>query len=88
MLKMYVRIAHVDMEGFNGREHPPTADMVGSFVRVTGMETVPDDQPYQVFEGIVVDANGEDIEGGEVELIDYEIESFEGMPVMFDIVKG
>jgi hypothetical protein len=41
------------------------------------------DAAFQIFSGILVDANGEDVEGGEVELIDHEIESVDDMPVLF-----
>lgn len=108
MLNIFVRIAKVDMDGYNGRDYHPTKDMEGSLVRITNMDTVPDDvdldrcpecarlkgkphtefcptrQGYQVFHGIVVDANGEDVEeGGEVSLVDHEIESLDGQPIFF-----
>jgi hypothetical protein len=112
MMKLFVRIAMVDMNGYNGREHHPTREMEGSFVRVTGVETVPvhtvedeasvrglrdvadvedrrrplggegfrqqadrieEKESYMWFEGVLVDANGDDIEDGEVELIDHEL---------------
>jgi hypothetical protein len=97
MLNIIVRIQNVDMNGFCGRDHHPTKDMEGCFVRITNMNTVPQDDDdgstegmssdahgaYQVFFGILLDANGEDVEDGEVELIDHEIESLENMPVLF-----
>jgi hypothetical protein len=102
MLNIIVRIETVDMEGFVGREHHPTSDMVGCFVRITNMDTIPPvadeersrpdfdtrdregyDTTYQIFTGILLDANGHDIKGGEVELIDHEIQSHEGIPVLF-----
>jgi hypothetical protein len=102
MLKIFVRIKNVDMDGYNGRDHHPTKEMEGHFVRVTNMDTIPPvadeersrpdfdtrdregyDTTYQVFHGILVDANGEDVEGGEVELIDHEIESVDDVPVLF-----
>lgn len=80
MMKLFVRIALVDMNGYNGREHHPTREMEGSFVRVTNVDTVPAEElsegtveSYQVFCGVLVDANGDDLPGGEVELIDHEL---------------
>jgi hypothetical protein len=92
MLNIIVRIQNVDMNGFCGRDHHPTKEMEGCFVRITNMETIPEgtdnedmkgDPAYLVFSGILLDANGEDMEDGEVELIDHEIESLEDMPVLF-----
>lgn len=96
MLNIIVRIKNVDMDGYCGREHHPTEEMEGQFVRITNMDTVPGvsagrgpwNEGYQVFNGILVDANGEDVEGGEVDLIDHEIESYENMPVLFSDCKA
>jgi hypothetical protein len=92
MLDIFVRIKSVDMDGYNGRDNHPTKEMEGLFVRITNMDTIPEgtanedmegDPSYQVFSGIVVDANGEDVEDGEITLIDYEIETLNNIPVLF-----
>jgi len=92
MLDIFMRIKTVDIDSVYGREHPPSPEMEGKFVRITNMDTVPDGdgmwkydshRPYQIFSGILVDSNGEDLEGGEVELIDHEIDSYENMPLIF-----
>jgi len=92
MLDIFMRIKTVDRDVVTGREHPPSTEMEGRFVRITNMDTVPDGdgmwkydshRPYQIFSGILVDSNGEDLEGGEVELIDHELESLDNMPVLF-----
>ena len=92
MLDIFMRIKTVDLHRVIGREYPPTQEMEGRFVRITNMDTVPDRngmwaydaaEPYQLFSGILVDANGEDVEGGEVELLDHELDSYENMPVLF-----
>jgi hypothetical protein len=108
-MKMIMRIATVDMDGYNGREHHPTKEMEGRFVRITNMDTVPDfleleemcdecaapaghthetscskGQWFVVLHGILVDANGEDVEGGEVELIEHEIVTQNDMPMLYN----
>lgn len=93
MLKIFVRIHTVDMNAWTGRDHHPTREMQGRYVRVTNLDTVPDqdddqDLSYQVFHGIVVDEGGHDVDGGEVELLDHEIESYEGVPVLFGEMRA
>jgi hypothetical protein len=96
MLDIFVRINKVDRNVCIGREHPPTPDMEGSYVRVLVMEEVPglDEMwkydaaaPYQLFTGIIVDTNGDDVEGGEVELVDSEIDAYCNMPQLFGCKK-
>lgn len=109
-MKIVMRIGTVDMDGYNGREHHPTKEMEGRFVRITNMEMMvytellESTEPctecgapaggvhtadcaacdcFMVLYGILLDANGEDVEGGEVELIDHEIVQHEDMPVLF-----
>jgi hypothetical protein len=87
MLDIFVRINSVDI-GYSGRDHRPTPDMEGSFVRVTNMDTVPNSgTPYQLFHGVIVDTNGDDVEGGEVELFDYELSAYCNMPQLFGCQK-
>ncbi len=89
MLRIFVRIAAVDEDGFVGRDHHPNTSMVGRLVRVTNMDTVPctdsdetkDDGPFQVFHGMLVDALGQDERP--VELVDHELESKDGYPVFY-----
>ena len=85
MLDIFVRISSVDL-GFTSREHTPTKEMEGSFVRVTNMDTIPElsgAEGYQLFHGIIVDTNGDDIGGEEVELVDHELDSQYNMPQLF-----
>jgi hypothetical protein len=85
MLKIFVKIASVDMYGFNGRDFHPTPDMVGQLVRVIEMETFSTyggSETYQVFSGFIVDANGDDTDV-QVQLIDFELESKHGIPVLY-----
>ena len=99
MLDIYVRIETIDRTGFQGREHLPTSDMVGQFVRVIHFEEVQaaddsgGDGRYahpagQMFSGYLVDANGNDVEDGEVQVMGHEIESSENVPTLFGQQEG
>lgn len=71
-MKMYITIASVDHNGYNGRDHHPTNDMIGLQVLVEKMwrENAEDDDQYAyyVFEGTLED-------GRRVQLIDHEIKT-------------
>jgi len=93
MLFIVVRIKKVDMGGYNGRDHHPTPDMEGRYVRVTNLDTVPPatedatEEPLHIFYGVIVDANGDDIEDGKVQLMEHEIEVDNNVPTLFHEVR-
>ena len=88
MLRIICRIASVDMNGFTGRQHHPDPSHIGRMVRITDMDTVPDEPTYQLFHGIVLDERGRDT-GETLELMSHELDSFGGsagfIPVLFNV---
>ena len=95
MLNIIVRIEHVDMNGYNGREHHPSPEMDGMFARVTNMETIPGDvigadcEDEHLWYCLLLDANGDALEeNAEVELVDDELVQCENMPVLFAELKA
>lgn len=87
MLDIFVRINSIDPL-FLREVNQPTPEMEGRYVRVTNLDTVPEQSGapgYQLFHGILVDTNGEDVEEeeGMIVLADHEIDSNDNLPTLY-----